>query len=114
MLDRLDHGIWFIIYPSSKVYHNVEVSDPSPARPVAGLTSASSSRGRGGLRPFGVSCPPHLAGMERCDVDLVVVGLDRFRLVIFGAYCVHGLTGHYTGPEKMACTWFGEVCSFCS
>ena len=32
--------------------------------------------------------------MERCDVDLVVVGLDRFRLLlIFGAYCVHGLTG---------------------
>ena len=68
-----------IIFLSSEVYHNVEVSDPSPARPVAGLTSASSSRGRGGLRPFGVSCPPHLAGMERCDVDLVVVGLDRFR-----------------------------------
>ena len=95
----LDHGlhIWFIVFLSSKVYHNVEVSDPSPARPVAGLTSASSSRSHGGgLRPFGVSCPPHLAGMERCDVDLVVVGLDRFRFAnLFGAYCVHGLTGHY-------------------
>ena len=86
----------FYYLSSSKVYHNVEVSDPSPARPVAGLTSASFSRRRGGMRPFGVSCPPHLAGMERCDVDLVVVGLDRFRLLlIFGAYCVHGLTGPF-------------------
>ena len=60
---------------SSKVYHNVEVSDPSHARPVAGMSAASSR----GLRPYGLSCPPPLTGMERCDVDLVVVGLDRFR-----------------------------------
>ena len=91
-----DLELWLIIiiFLSSEVYHNVEMSDPSPARPVAGLTSAPSAA-LGGLRPFGVSCPPHLAGMERCDVDLVVVGLDRFRLVIFGAYCVHGLTGPF-------------------
>ena len=59
---------------SSKVYHNVEVSDPSHARPVAGMGGASR-----GLRPFGISCPPRFAGMERCDVDLVVVDLSRFR-----------------------------------
>ena len=62
---------------ASSVYHNVEVSDPTPLRPVAGMSGASQR----GLRPYGISCPPRFERTEerRCDVDLVVVGLDRFR-----------------------------------